>query len=56
MYLAPVDARSTRVREVSLGTGRGRGVAQQMRQFFDRGNALTLRSLQKRFAPAPSQR
>jgi uncharacterized protein YndB with AHSA1/START domain len=49
MYFEPVDAKTTRVRVVSLGFGADEE-SQKMRQFFDRGNAATLAALQQRFA------
>lgn len=52
IYFEPVDAQSTRVREVSMGFGPD-AESQQMRQFFDRGNAATMAALQKRFASIP---
>ena len=52
MYLEPIDAKTTRIREVSLGFGRD-DESQKMRQFFEGGNAATLTALQQRFAAAP---
>lgn len=51
IYFEAVNPRTTRVREVSMGFGNDTE-SQQMRQFFDRGNAATLAGLQKRFAPS----
>jgi len=48
LYFEPLDARRTRVRSVALGFGPGEE-AQQMRAFFQQGNAATLAQLQKRF-------
>ncbi len=49
IYFEPVTAGTTRVREVSMGFGSDEE-SQKMRQFFDRGNAMTMAALQKRFA------
>lgn len=49
IYLERVDAKSTRVREVTMGFGTD-DESQKMRQFFDRGNTVTFAALQKRFA------
>ena len=51
IYFEPVGADRTRIREVSLGFGPDEE-SQKMRQFFDRGNSVTLTALQKRFAAA----
>ncbi len=48
IYFDSIDERSTRVRVVSLGFGDD-PESIRMRAFFDRGNAFTLQSLQKRF-------
>jgi hypothetical protein len=50
IYFEEIGSGKTRVREVSLGFGSDEE-SKKMRQFFDRGNALTLQRLQKRFAP-----
>lgn len=53
IYLTPEAGSQTRVRIVGLGFGDDPD-SQKMRQYFDRGNAYTLRKLQERFAaPAP---
>ncbi len=53
IYLTPEAGAQTRVRIVGLGFGDDPD-SQKMRQYFDRGNAYTLRKLQERFAaPAP---
>ena len=49
IYFEEIGSGKTRVREVSLGFGSDEE-SKRMRQFFDRGNALTLQRLQKRFA------
>jgi uncharacterized protein YndB with AHSA1/START domain len=51
IYFDAVNPRATRVREVTMGFGSD-PESQQMRQFFDRGNAATMAALQKRFAPS----
>ncbi len=51
VYFDAVNAKTTRVREVSMGFGPDEE-SQKMRQFFDGGNAATLTALQKRFASA----
>jgi uncharacterized protein YndB with AHSA1/START domain len=50
VYFESVDAKTTRVREVSLGFGDD-VEAKKMREFFDVGNAYTMQMLKKRFAP-----
>ena len=52
VYFEPIDAKTTRVREVSMGFGLDEE-SQKMRQFFDQGNAATLAALQSRFASTP---
>ena len=49
IYFEPVGANRTRVREVSMGFGPDEE-STQMRQFFERGNTMTMTALQKRFA------
>ena len=49
VYFTREGEKATRVREVSLGFGADEE-SKKMREFFDRGNALTLRELQQRFA------
>ena len=48
LYFEPLDGRRTRVRSVALGFDPGEE-SQQMRAFFQQGNATTLAQLQKRF-------
>src|SRR5713226_329088 len=55
IYFEEIGSAKTRVREVSLGFGSDEE-SKKMRQFFDRGNALTLQRLQKRFAPKASEK
>lgn len=55
IYFEPVSPRTTRVRIVGLGFGDDEE-SKKMRAFFDRGNAFTLRKLQERFAPKPSDK
>ncbi len=50
LYFEPQGDKATRVRGVSLGFGDDEE-STKMRQFFNRGNAITLEHLQKRFAP-----
>jgi uncharacterized protein YndB with AHSA1/START domain len=52
IYFEEIDARKTRIREVGMGFGTDEE-SQRMRQFFDRGNAVTLAALQKRFGSTP---
>jgi hypothetical protein len=49
VYFEPQGEKATRVREVSMGFGND-DESKKMREFFNRGNAFTLRKLQKRFA------
>jgi uncharacterized protein YndB with AHSA1/START domain len=49
IYFAAVDENKTAVREVSLGFSTD-NESQRMREFFDRGNAATMRQLQRYFA------
>lgn len=49
LYFEPLAADRTHVRVVSLGFT-GDEESQRMRAFFDRGNALTLQQLQRRFS------
>ena len=50
IYFEAAGPLTTRVRFVSLGFGDDEE-SKKMREFFDRGNAFTLRKLQERFAP-----
>ena len=50
LYFEPQGDKATRVRGVSLGFGDDEE-SMKMREFFNRGNAITLDHLQKRFAP-----
>lgn len=52
IYFESIDAKTTRIREVSLGFGPD-DESQKMRQFFEGGNAATLAALQQRFAATP---
>ncbi len=52
VYLEPVGADRTRVRVVGLGF-RPDAESQRMRAFFERGNAMTLQQLQRRFPASP---
>ena len=49
IYFESQADKTTRVREVSMGFGND-DESRKMREFFDRGNAYTLKQLQKRFA------
>lgn len=49
VYFTPEGDKATRVREVSMGFGAD-DESKKMREFFNRGNAVTLQHLQKRFA------
>jgi len=49
VYFAPEGDKATRVREVSMGFGAD-DESKKMREFFNRGNAVTMQHLQKRFA------
>jgi len=49
VYFEAQGEKATRVRGVSLGFGND-DESQKMREFFNRGNAVTLEELQKRFA------
>ena len=49
IYFTEVDANKTAVREVSLGFGSDEE-SQRMREFFNRGNAATMKELQRYFA------
>ncbi len=49
VYFEPQNGKATRVRGVSLGFGDDEE-SRKMREFFNRGNAITLERLQKRFA------
>lgn len=51
MYLEPIGAMRTAVRVVSLGFGPDEE-AQQMRMFFERGNAQTIEQLQHALSAA----
>jgi len=53
VYFESVDARTTRIREVSMGFGPDEE-SQKMRQFFERGNQVTLEALKKRFVHSPT--
>lgn len=55
IYFEAAGARSTRVRMVSLGFGDDEE-SRKMREFFERGNAYTLRKLQERFSPPAVER
>lgn len=50
IYFEAQGDKTTRVRGVSLGFGDDEE-SMKMREFFNRGNAITLEHLQKRFAP-----
>ncbi len=50
LYFMPEGDTATRVRVVSMGFGND-DESMKMRDFFNRGNAITLERLQKRFAP-----
>lgn len=52
VYLDPVGADRTRVRVVGLGF-RPDAESRRMRAFFERGNAVTLQQLQRRFPATP---
>jgi len=52
VYFEPQGQHATRVRGVSLGFGDDEE-STKMREFFNRGNAVTLEGLQKRFAAKP---
>ena len=54
IYFDSVDAKATRIRQVSMGFGAD-NESKKMRQFFDQANASTLAALQKRFASTPEQ-
>jgi uncharacterized protein YndB with AHSA1/START domain len=49
IYFEPLPSNRTRVRVVGLGYGED-SEAQMMREFFKKGNAITLEHLKKRFA------
>jgi uncharacterized protein YndB with AHSA1/START domain len=49
VYFAPEGDKATRVREVSMGFGAD-DESKKMREFFNRGNAVTMQHLQKHFA------
>ena len=49
VYFEAQGEKATRVRGVSLGFGDDEE-SRKMREFFNRGNAITLEHLQKRFA------
>ena len=49
VYFAAEGEQATRVREVCMGFGAD-DESSKMREFFNRGNAITLERLQKRFA------
>jgi uncharacterized protein YndB with AHSA1/START domain len=49
VYFEAQGEKATRVREVSLGFGDDEE-SKKMREFFNRGNAITMERLQKRFA------
>lgn len=55
IYFEVAGARSTRVRMVSLGFGDDEE-SRKMREFFERGNAYTLKKLQERFSPPAAER
>ena len=55
IYFEPAGPQSTRVRFVGLGFGAD-DESKKMRDFFDRGNAHTLKKLQERFSPPTSSR
>jgi hypothetical protein len=48
IYFSPVGRQRTRIRIVSMGF-RSDDESRKMREFFDRGNAFTLKQLQQRF-------
>ena len=52
VYFEAQGEKATRVREVCLGFSDD-DESRKMREFFNRGNAITLERLQKRFAPKP---
>ena len=52
VYFEAKGEKATWVREVSMGFGKDEE-SQKMREFFKRGNAITLEELQKRFAAKP---
>ena len=49
VYFEAEGEKATRVREVCLGFGED-DESRKMREFFNRGNAITLERLKKRFA------
>jgi uncharacterized protein YndB with AHSA1/START domain len=49
VHFAPEGDKATRVREVSMGFGTD-DESKKMRDFFNRGNEVTMQHLQKRFA------
>ena len=49
IYFEPSGEKATRVRVVSMGFGKD-DESKKMREFFNRGNAFTLKQLQKRFS------
>jgi uncharacterized protein YndB with AHSA1/START domain len=53
VYFEPISPLKTRLREVTLGFGDD-DESRRMREFFDRGNAVTLSKLQKHFSEASS--
>jgi uncharacterized protein YndB with AHSA1/START domain len=55
IYFEALGPRATRVRIVGLGFGDDEE-SKKMREFFDRGNAFTLKKLQERFAPKTSDK
>ena len=48
VYFEPQGEKATRVREICLGFGKD-DESKKMREFFKRGNAITMKGLQKRF-------
>ncbi|MET0647457.1 MAG: SRPBCC domain-containing protein [Pyrinomonadaceae bacterium] len=55
IYFEALSPRTTRVQIVGLGFGDDEE-SKKMRAFFERGNAFTLKKLQERFAPKPSDK
>jgi uncharacterized protein YndB with AHSA1/START domain len=52
VYFEAQGEKATRVREVSMGFGND-DESKKMREFFNRGNAVTMERFQKRFAAKP---
>jgi uncharacterized protein YndB with AHSA1/START domain len=55
VYFEAQGEKSTRVRVVSMGFGSDEE-SKKMREFFNRGNAVTLEGLQKRFTPKADEK